>query len=56
MVEVLIEEMYRSGYSRQLDYERAVVVDAERQAKRTGPGKGLHGEVRSKNVLQSRHC
>jgi len=29
MVEVLIEEMYRSDWSRPLDYERAVVVDAE---------------------------
>jgi len=29
MVEVQIEEMFRSDWSRPKDYERAVVVDAE---------------------------
>ena len=35
MVEVLIEEMFRSDRSRPLDYKRAVVVDAEVKDERT---------------------
>jgi len=31
MVEVLIEEMYGSDWSRPLDYERAAVVKAEKK-------------------------
>jgi hypothetical protein len=34
LVEVLIEEMFRSDRSRPLDYERAVAVDAGKKAKR----------------------
>jgi len=37
MVEVLIEEMSGSDWSRSRDYERAVVVDARSQRKRTRP-------------------
>src|ERR1700732_2800715 len=34
-----------------LDYERAVVVDAEGERKRTRPLSGVNGEVRSKKTL-----
>jgi len=33
MVEVVIEEMFGSDWSRSLDYKRAVVVDAEKKEK-----------------------
>ncbi len=39
MVEVLIEEMFRSDRNRPRDYERAVVVDAEAsETRKTTPG------------------
>jgi hypothetical protein len=42
MVEVLIG---RDVWVEPLDYERAVVVDAEGQRKRTRPLSGVNGEV-----------
>jgi hypothetical protein len=50
VVEVLIEEMFGSDLNRPLDYERAVVVDAE---VKKGPGRplaGVSGAVCSKRV------
>ena len=45
VVEVLIEEMFRSDRSRPLDYKRAVVVDAEKEKKeRKRKRKTLSGE------------
>jgi hypothetical protein len=46
MVEVLIEEMVGSDWKiRPTDYERAVVVDADGETKRTRPLTGVNGEV-----------
>jgi len=45
MVEVLIGEMVGSDRSRPTDYERAVVVDADGERKRTRPLAGVNGEV-----------
>jgi hypothetical protein len=48
MVEVRIEEMFRSERSRPLDYERAVVVEAEVEEEQGRPLFGVNGVVRSK--------
>jgi|HubBroStandDraft_6_1064221.scaffolds.fasta_scaffold3763052_1 hypothetical protein len=48
MVEVRIEEMFRSERSRPLDYERAVVVEAEVKEEQGRPLFGVNGVVRSK--------
>jgi len=56
MVEVRIEEMFRSDWSRPKDCERAVVVDAEVKEGQGRPLFGVNGGVRSKSIWQSRHC
>ena len=50
MVEVQIEEMFRSDRSRSKDYKRAVVVDAEIEEQQRKPLLGVNGEVRSKKI------
>jgi len=50
MVEVRIEEMSGSDWSRSKDYERAVVVDAEANKEPGRPLFGVNGEVRSKKI------
>jgi hypothetical protein len=50
MVEVLIEEMFRSDRNRSRDYQRAVVVEAEVKEEQGRPLSGVNGEVRSKKV------
>jgi hypothetical protein len=51
MVEVKIEEMYRSDRSRPKDYERAVVVEVEVEEEQGRPLQGVNGEVYSKRDL-----
>jgi len=50
MVEVLIEEVFRSDWSRPIDYERAVVVEARVKEEPGRPLFGVTGEVRSKSI------
>jgi len=56
MVEVRIEEMFRSDWTRSRDYERAVVVDAQVKEEQGRPLLEVNGEVCSKSVWQGRHC
>ena len=50
MVEVQIEEMFRSDRNRSKDYKRAVVVDAEVEENEQKTLTEVNGEVRSKKI------
>ena len=53
MVEVLIEEMFRSNWKpTKLDYKRAVVVDAEKERKRKKNERENLFRVKRKKCLQ----
>jgi hypothetical protein len=60
MVEVLVEEMFRSDRNRPTDYKRAVVVDAEKKKAKENEREKLF-QVKRKKCLQKeldrgRHC
>jgi hypothetical protein len=57
MVEVRIEEMFRSDGSRPLDYKRAVVVDAEkRENERENLFQVKRKKCLRKELDRGRHC